>query len=139
MAFRSRPDVNDLKWIGDIAVVTDLGQPNADILTEQLREQPEVAYAQPNYLRHLDSVPNDPSYPSKQWDMAALDMPRAWDINGGADGIIVAVVDIRRDELQPDDRRAGCGTARLSSTYSGAVHRESRLAVESSGAAAGTS
>ena len=93
MALRSRPDVNDLVWAGDLAVVTDLGQPNADILAEQLREQPEVAYAQPNYLRHPDSAPNDPSYASKQWDMTALDMPRAWDINAGANGIIVAVVD----------------------------------------------
>jgi serine protease len=93
MALRSRPDVNDIVWAGDLGVLTDLGQPNADILAEQLREQPEVLYAQPNYLRHVDSVPNDPSYASKQWDMAALDMPRAWDINPGANGIVVAIVD----------------------------------------------
>ena len=93
MALRSRPDVSDLQWIGDLALLNDLGQANGDILAAQLREQPEVEYAQPNYIRHLDSTPNDPSYATRQWDMTALDMPRAWDINGGASGIIVAIVD----------------------------------------------
>ena len=92
-ALRSRPDVGDLQWVGEVAVLTDLGQYDANILAAQLREQPEVEYAQPNYIRHLDSTPNDPSYATKQWDMTALDMPRAWDINDGANGVVVAVVD----------------------------------------------
>jgi len=93
MALRSRPAVEDLKWAGPVAIVSDLSQSNANILAEQLREQAEVEYAQPNYLRHLDGAPNDPSYATRQWNMTALDMPRAWDIKPGAEGVTVAVVD----------------------------------------------
>jgi serine protease len=94
MALRSRPAVDDLTWAGPVALVTDLGQPDATILAAQLGEQPEVEYAEPNYLYRSTSTPNDPSFSSRQWNLQALDLPRAWDINPGAtEAIIVAVVD----------------------------------------------
>jgi subtilisin family serine protease len=93
MALRSRPAVGDLRWAGPVAVATDLGQWNANILAQQMREQPEVEYAQPNYLRRPAATPNDPSYGTRQWNFTAIDLPRAWDINDGAAGITVAVVD----------------------------------------------
>jgi serine protease len=93
MALRSRPNVDTLRWAGPLAIVTDLGQWNAHILAQQLREQPEVEYAQPNYLRRVTATPNDPSYPSRQWNFDAIGMPAAWDINSGASGITVAIVD----------------------------------------------
>lgn len=94
MALRSRPSVDDLRWVGSVAVWTDLGQPNPDILAQQLREQPEVQYAEPNYLYRPTSAPNDPGYSSHQWNFDAIDLPRAWDINPGAtSSTIVAIVD----------------------------------------------
>jgi serine protease len=94
MALRSRPAASDLRWSGDVAVLTDASQPDATILSAQLREQPEVQYAEPNYLRHVLTTPNDPSFSSKQWNFQALDMTRAWDISpGGSDSITVAIVD----------------------------------------------
>ena len=54
MALRSRPEVSALRWIGDAALWTDQRERNANILAAQLNEQPEVAYAEPNY-----SVPAD--------------------------------------------------------------------------------
>jgi serine protease len=94
MALRSRPGVNELKWIGDAALVTDRSEPNARILAERLREQPEVEYAEPNYLRRLTAAPNDPSFTSRQWNLQVLDLARTWDITpGGKDTVIVAVVD----------------------------------------------
>ncbi len=92
-ALRSRPLASSLHWVGDVAVVRDQNEWNADILAEQLREQPEVAYAQPNYLALPSGVPNDPGY-ADQWNLDALDMPRAWDINPGANGnTTIAVID----------------------------------------------
>jgi len=94
-ALRSRPMVTDLEWIsGDTALHRDELEYDAHILSTQLLEQPEVAYAEPNYIRHFQSTPNDPGYAQHQWNFAAIDMPRAWDINpGGTSSLIVAVVD----------------------------------------------
>lgn len=111
MALRSRPAVEDLEWSGAVAIVRDLAQPNALILAEQLSEQPEVEYAEPNYIyrtspQSLDFAtlvavgsrpaftPSDPSYGGKQWNFPAINLPRAWDINAGASSTtIVALVD----------------------------------------------
>jgi serine protease len=93
-AIRSRPTSDELVWKGPVAIATDLGQPDAAVLASQLRAQPEVEYAEPNYLYYGDSVPNDPGYAAHQWNLQALDMPRVWDINpGGSAAITVAVVD----------------------------------------------
>jgi serine protease len=94
MSLRSRPAPSDLRWIGDAAVLTDRTEPDATILAAQLRSQPEVEFAEPNFLYHTTKTPNDPGFAERQWNFAALDLPRAWDINPGAnDTIIAAVVD----------------------------------------------
>jgi serine protease len=93
-ALRSRPAVSALRWVGDVAVLTDAGERDAGILAAQLRTQPEVAYAEPNYLYRTHVTPNDPGFSRSQWNFQALDMPRAWDINPGADAsMVVAVLD----------------------------------------------
>ena len=91
---RSRPDVSKLRWVGDVALLRDPGEPDGRILAAALATQPEVDYAEPNYLYHLSTTPNDPSYASRQWNFAAIDLPHAWDINPGATAsTIVAVID----------------------------------------------
>jgi serine protease len=93
-ALRSRPAPSALRWIGDVALLTDPVERDATILAAQLAEQPEVASAQPNYLYRISTRPNDPGFSERQWNFAALDMERAWDLNPGAsDAITVAVVD----------------------------------------------
>jgi serine protease len=93
-ALRSRPSPSALHWVGEVAVLTDRSEPNAELLAAQLRTQPEVAYAEPNHLYRVHATPNDPGFAQRQWNFAALDMERAWDINpGGKDSIIVAVID----------------------------------------------
>jgi serine protease len=110
-ALRSRPGVDDLQWLGDIAILRDDRQPNAHVLAQQLAEQPEVLYAEPNYIARnpgsrpgasepfrtgprISATPNDPDYGTRQWNFGAIDVPRAWDITpGGSPDLIVAVVD----------------------------------------------
>ena len=59
----------------------------------RLRARPDVEYAQPRYLNHAMTRPNDPLY-TNQWNFPAIDMERAWDIQPGATSdIIVAVLD----------------------------------------------
>jgi serine protease len=95
MALRSRPPVSNLRWISaDTAVHRDQVEWDATILAAQLSMQPEVAYAEPNYLYHTTRTPNDPGFLTRQWNFTAIDLPRAWDINDGANAkTVVAVVD----------------------------------------------
>ncbi|MGE0593311.1 MAG: S8 family serine peptidase [Vicinamibacterales bacterium] len=59
----------------------------------RLRALPDVEYAQVPYRAAARFVPDDPLY-GLQWNLPLLDMPRAWDINPGADAsITVAVID----------------------------------------------
>lgn len=92
-ALRSRPASTNLQWHGEVALYRDPVEADAEILSAQLASQPEVEYAEPNYLRRSNRTPNDPGF-SRQWNFTALDLPRAWDINNGAtNAITVAVVD----------------------------------------------
>src|SRR5215831_5162610 len=81
-------------WIGgDVLWATAPREDDADALAAALRSQPEVLWAQPNYFRRLNAVPNDPDY-SRQWNFDLINMPRAWDINNGAsEKVLVAVID----------------------------------------------
>jgi len=114
-ALRGQPDLGDLEWHGPVAVVRDPTQPNAHILAQQLREQPEVAFAEPNYLARIEpglddrfrrpeagttesvrpvGAPNDEDYSGYQWNLSLINMPDAWDIQpGGTSDVIVAVLD----------------------------------------------
>lgn len=93
-ALRSRPLPSQLKWQDGLALLNDQLQGDSRILVDQLREQPEIEYVEPNYLYRFNTTPNDPSFDSRQWNLTALDLPRAWDINGGAtSSITVAVLD----------------------------------------------
>jgi serine protease len=69
----------------------------ADALLTELRRDPDLQYAQLDTLKQrLDSVPDDPELPSRQWDMSqagvGIAAPAAWDHSQG-DGVIVAVLD----------------------------------------------
>ena len=67
---------------------------DADVpaLAAALAARPEVEYAEPDAIHHLDVTPTDPSY-GRQWNMRAINLERAWDINDGAHDIVVAVID----------------------------------------------
>jgi subtilisin family serine protease len=105
----SKPNVSALEWHGRAALLHDSTQRDARVLAQQLSAQPEVEYAEPNYILRLSpreepvpfdagelhpaAAPNDPGYAS-QWNFSSLDMAGAWDINpGGSADIVVAVVD----------------------------------------------
>jgi serine protease len=91
---RSQPTVDSLEWAGQVAIVRDATEPDTIQLAQRLAAQPEVQYAEPNYIRHYKATPNDPDYAARQWNFPAIDLPRAWDINPGASAsVIIAIVD----------------------------------------------
>ncbi len=58
-----------------------------------LGSRADVEYAQPAYRVHPAFKPNDPLY-DRQWNLSAIGMEQAWDINrGAASSVIVAILD----------------------------------------------
>jgi serine protease len=81
------------RWIGETALLTGVAMRDLEQAAYVLEAQPEVTYAQPNYIYRLHAAPNDTLYRS-QWNMDQIKMPAAWDINTGAgSGVTIAVLD----------------------------------------------
>lgn len=80
------------------------------------RENPDVEYAEPNYLVKAAVIPNDIRF-AEQWFLlntgqvvnrtigttdADIDAPEAWDITGESPSVVVAVIDSGIDKNHPD-------------------------------------
>ncbi len=61
-------------------------------LAETYSKNPNVEYAQPNYICRAFFIPNDPYY-SYQWHFPLINMEQAWDIETGELSVVVAVLD----------------------------------------------
>jgi len=66
-----------------------------------LRADPEVAWAEPNALRRLGRVPDDPAYPSL-WAAGRMRAPLAWDAVSDCRGTVIALLDSGVDMTHPD-------------------------------------
>ena len=82
------------RWLaGDVLLVATPDDPDAPSIAATLARQPEVEWAQPNYIRKPKLRPNDPNY-SLQWNLDLINLPAAWDINrGAAASVTVALID----------------------------------------------
>jgi serine protease len=77
----------------------------------RLREDPNVEYAEPNFIRKpLLTTPDDQWF-ELQWHYSLINLPEAWDITTGSDEITVAVLDSGILSDHPDLR------ARLTDGY----------------------
>jgi len=65
------------------------------------RANPDVEYAEPNYIVKAEAVPDDPRY-NELWGLNIIDAPGAWDITNGVSSVVVAVVDTGVDYNHPD-------------------------------------
>jgi serine protease len=79
--------------LGDAMLVDLENMTDVESVVSVLRAQPEVEYAEPNYIRRLAFQPDDPQF-SAQWHLPAIGMEAAWDIaKGGTSSVTVAVID----------------------------------------------
>jgi len=74
-------------------------------IVQAYQNNPNVEYAELNYIVTIDFTADDPFYHS-QWSLQTIDAPEAWDISTGSSQIVVAVVDTGVDyshrDLQPN-------------------------------------
>lgn len=80
-----------------VASSRPLDNMEAQAVLRQLRQDPDVLYAQVDGFKHaLDLMPNDPQLPVYQWDLlntvGGIHGPQAWEHSTG-EGVVVAVLD----------------------------------------------
>jgi len=73
---------------------------------ENLSQDANVAYAEPDYIVTINATPNDTDF-GLQWGLnnnndADIDAPEAWDIGTGNNSVVVAVIDSGVDYNHPD-------------------------------------
>jgi len=79
---------------------------NLQNIADVYSNDPNVEFAEPNYIYRLCNTPNDQYY-NMQWALnqsndADVDAPEAWDIETGSSDIIIAIVDSGVDYNHPD-------------------------------------
>ncbi len=96
-------DMQALERIIDTDVYRVGFAPSVDIFVAMrtIEISPIVEYAEPNFIRHLDIIPNDTNYNYK-WDLNIMDGPEGWDIFQGDSNVIVGVIDTGIDRDHPD-------------------------------------
>ncbi len=71
--------------------------PPAKTINEMLRkykEDPNVEFAEPNYIRKAFVNPNDPySTDPPQWGIHKIQAPQAWDTETGEESVVIAILD----------------------------------------------
>jgi len=68
---------------------------------ELFRQDPQVVYAEPNYLRYIRATPDDTLY-SSLWGLSKINAPGAWDVATDCSPVVVAVIDTGADYTHPD-------------------------------------
>ncbi len=89
------------------SVAAALGEDDLEARTlsaiAELTQNPDVEYAQPNYVLQIAAVPNDPRY-GEQWHYfdngdgagespGGINLPTAWETTKGSRDVVVAVID----------------------------------------------
>src|SRR3954452_12876056 len=97
----SDASASTLKSIGSLnaRVVSVDGSVSAAIA--ELKSNPAVAYAEPNWIYHAEAVPNDPRY-AQTYGLPKIQAPHAWDVTTGSAAVTVAVVDTGVSSGHPD-------------------------------------
>jgi len=69
---------------------------------KRLRQDPDVRWAEPNWILSASAVPDDPSYPRQRWHYEQIQLPAAWDVTEGSNDVTIAVIDSGIRATHPD-------------------------------------
>lgn len=76
---------------------------NSDIISaaKELMKNPDIEYAEPNYVLRTFEIPNDPNF-TQQWSLNKTNASLGWDITTGNSSVIIAIIDTGVDWDHPD-------------------------------------
>ena len=99
------PNSGGVTRIEEVSGLFIVQKPSAVSIAEAIRDyrkKPNVLYAEPDYVVHLvNTTPSDPLW-NKQWDMAKISTPSAWDKQTDSSNVVVAIIDTGIDYSHPD-------------------------------------
>lgn len=83
--------------------LVELENKKADVkkIIKDYQNNPDIEYAEPNYLATIQFVPNDPLY-TQQWSHNNSNTPNGWDIHKGSPKTIIAIIDTGVDYTHED-------------------------------------
>lgn len=93
--FKGSSEVYSFKFAGDVAIAE---------LIKEYQENPQVEYAEPNYLYQAQLEPLD-TYFTQQTYLTYTQTNKAWNYTQGSPKVIIAVVDTGVDVYHPDLRQ----------------------------------
>src|SRR5687768_5328711 len=74
---------------------------SVDEAIAKYREDPDVLYAEPNYIVRTANTPNDTRF-GELWGLYSIDAPGAWNVTTGSSSVVLAVIDTGIDYNHPD-------------------------------------
>ena len=94
--------IRQLGRVGVQHIKLSVGMPVEEAVS-RYKEDPNVVYAEPNYILRASVIPNDPDFVNL-WGLnntgqtggtadADLDAPEAWDLSTGSSNVVIAVID----------------------------------------------
>lgn len=86
--------------LGVLAVEVPVGREAETV--RRLREDPGVEWAEPDRLRDLTRLPEDPPARRYQWNLRKIQAEQAWDLTPGSPDVVVAVLDTGIDSSHPN-------------------------------------
>ncbi len=89
----------DLTSLGTTVLEVPIGK-EFDLAAE-IANREGIAWAQPNFIRRVSMIPNDPLF-DRQWGLRKIDAPGAWEVTLGSPSVVTAVIDTGVDLAHPD-------------------------------------
>src|SRR5690606_16245017 len=69
-----------------------------------LEKRAGVRYAEPDFFRYAQLVPDDTLFDPYQWYLRRMGAPEAWSVTTGSDDVTIAVLDSGVDDAHPELR-----------------------------------
>ena len=102
LSYQEQSKIDD-KGLNRIYILNYKSKKNIEYVINQLLADENVEYAEPRYVAKTLSIPNDPYFlDEKQAYLNKVKAPQAWEIQDGANGVVVAIVDTGSELSHPD-------------------------------------